>query len=85
MPYIRQEDRKTMDGAIDGIPVGSASPGMLNYVVTRIVNLWISAWGESYTTLNAAVGVLECVKQELYRRRVAAYEDRKIAENGDVY
>lgn len=31
------------------------------------------------------LGVLECVKLELYRRVAAPYEDRKIEENGDVF
>jgi len=30
------------------------------------------------------IGVLECVKQEFYRRKVAPYEDIKIIENGDI-
>ena len=30
-------------------------------------------------------GVVECVKLEFYRRAVAAYEDEKCKENGDVY
>lgn len=33
----------------------------------------------------ATLGTLEAVKQEFYRRVVAAYEDLKIQENGDVY
>jgi len=31
------------------------------------------------------MGVLECIKQEFYRRAVAPYEDKKKEENGDVY
>jgi len=30
-------------------------------------------------------GVLENVKQEMYRRLAAPYEDKKAEENGDVY
>jgi hypothetical protein len=30
------------------------------------------------------MGVLESAKLELYRRKIAPYEDDKIAENGDV-
>jgi broad-specificity NMP kinase len=37
-----------------------------------------------YHKYNAAVGVLECAKLELYRRLVSGYEDTKIIENGDV-
>ena len=35
--------------------------------------------------LNEAIGALECATLELYRRKVAPYEDGKIAENGEVY
>ena len=37
-----------------------------------------------YFYLNRAMGVLECIKQEFYRRVAAPYEDIKIVENGDV-
>ena len=30
------------------------------------------------------VGVLDCVKMELYRRAAVAYEEQKMKENGDV-
>ena len=56
--------------------------GILNYVITRLIDI---LYKTSYTDLNAAIGMLECAKQELYRRRLAPYEDEKIKENGDVY
>ena len=31
------------------------------------------------------MGALEGVKLEMYRRKISAYEDRKIEMNGDVY
>jgi hypothetical protein len=40
---------------------------------------------KTYTEYNALVGVLECVKQEFYRRAVSSYEDKKKEGNGDVY
>jgi hypothetical protein len=38
-----------------------------------------------YDDYNSLIGTLECAKQELYRRKIAAYEDKKIEENGEVY
>lgn len=38
-----------------------------------------------YVELNEVVGALESAKLELYRRIVGPYEDKKSAENGDVY
>jgi hypothetical protein len=56
--------------------------GHLNYLVSTIID---DVYPRNYTSLNAAIGVLECIKQELYRRVVAPYEDTKIEQNGDVY
>jgi hypothetical protein len=38
----------------------------------------------SYTRGNELIGVMECVKQEFYRRRLGIYEDLKLKENGDI-
>jgi hypothetical protein len=37
-----------------------------------------------YYHINKAIGVLECIKLEFYRRVAAPYEDVKIKESGDV-
>ena len=62
-------------------------PGTLNYIITRLCDYWCRDYsGEAnYEKYNAVIGVLECVKQELYRRQIAPYEDEKCEENGDVY
>jgi hypothetical protein len=62
-------------------------PGTLNYIITRLCDYWTKDIdGESnYERYNAVIGVLECAKQELYRRQIAPYEDKKCEENGDVY
>jgi hypothetical protein len=39
----------------------------------------------SFKTYAEAISALECAKLELYRRQLAPYEDKKCAENGDVY
>lgn len=86
MPYIKQEARERFNYPIILID-NEHSPeteGELNYLLTRLVQDWVGGRPD-YAKLNAALGVLEGVKLELYRRMVAPYEDRKIAENGDVY
>src|SRR4051794_23099363 len=82
MPYGKRSDRPRLDAG--GEPAG---PGDLNYAITRIIDAYLARRGMNYANLNEAIGVLECAKLELYRRIVAGYEDRKIAdaENGDVY
>jgi hypothetical protein len=94
MPYIPSEDRPSLDGAIDalaaairsvGDPANAddlAMAGRLNYALTRVVAQVFPA--DRYHRAALATGVLENVKQELYRRSVAPYEDEKIAANGDV-
>ena len=89
MPYIGEEYRELLKGELnDLLKVLYAIPnntleGVVNYVITRVIDsLYHTA---SYKDYNTAVGILECVKQEFYRRRISLYEDRKSKENGDVY
>lgn len=78
MPYIKQTDRERL---VMGFPM---TPGELNYDLTRQVVRYLGK-EPNYAKFNEVVGVLECIKQELYRRMIAPYEDKKKAENGDVY
>jgi hypothetical protein len=81
MPYIKKSDRsEILSGARP-----PATPGELNFRITAVALDYLARRGTSYTTFNEVVGALECAKLEMYRRMVAPYEDRKIAENGDVY
>ena len=59
-------------------------PGTLNYIITRMV-IWYLGNNPNYERYNAAIGVLECAKLEIYRRQISVYEDKKCSENGDVY
>lgn len=83
MPYIKK-DRRTL---LTFHPYEAHTAGELNFVIT---NLCLDFLGldyrkkGGYPKLNEVIGVLECVKQEMYRRAVAPYEDIKIAENGDL-
>lgn len=87
MPYIKPEKRKKYEKVLDeligilkSLPVEGVD-GELNYVVTKILK---GVYPLRYFHLNRAVGVLECIKQEFYRRVAAPYEDVKIRESGDV-
>lgn len=93
MPYIAPEDRPSLDPLIEALveaintgPDGpyedGAKAGRLNYVCTRIANQVLPP--DRYARAALVTGVLENVKQELYRRAVSPYEDLKITENGDV-
>lgn len=80
MPYVDDEARSRIK---HGCP--PTTPGELNYCITRLVDAYIVREGLSYATINAAIGVLECAKLELYRRLAAPYENGKCEQNGDVY
>ena len=80
MPYIEPAIRQRMDLGI----LQPTTAGELNYAITRMCLKYIKH-PLNYSHINELVGVLECAKLELYRRLAAPYEDRKIAENGDVY
>ena len=82
MPYIKPEFRKYLDPrSLNAVP---ADPGELNFQITVLCQEYMEVHGESYQTHNDIMGVLTCAPLEWYRRRTAPYEDKKIAENGDV-
>lgn len=82
MPYIKQRDRIELDDEMRDI----ATAGELNYAITQLCIDYIDRHGTiNYDAINTVVGVLECAKQEFYRRVATPYENRKIEENGDVY
>lgn len=53
----------------------------MNYIVTSVMKM---LYKPRYFNYNRALGVLEAIKQEYYRRVVAPYEDEKTRKNGDV-
>ena len=84
MPYIKKHDRENGQ-KLRSIGEGCKSAGELNFSITSLVHGFINNGGVNYSTINEAVGALECAKLELYRRVAVPYEDGKISENGDVY
>ncbi len=93
MPYIKKQDRKKFESAIEEIVnqlnvsgiTGFYPVGELNYIISKIVKDTLDRQGIRYQTINSVIGVLDCCKMELYRRVASPYEDKKIKENGDVY
>jgi hypothetical protein len=74
MPYIKQNRRGK----------SPENPGELNFAITSVILKYLGD-RPTYSKFNEVIGALECVKLELYRRKVVPYEDIKIKENGDVY
>ena len=99
MPYINKElqqkthcpDSSSLDveirclaDMIAGSYQDDELEGVLNYTITRLVTRTLGRTGWRYKFINRAVGVLECVKLEFYRRLAAPYEDKAIENNGDI-
>jgi hypothetical protein len=87
LPYIKAGNRNKYEKLLENlVKILKTLPpeevdGELNYVVTRILK---EIYPLRYFHINKAVGVLECIKLEYYRRVAAPYEDLKIEEAGDV-
>lgn len=82
MPYIKPERRQ--DLRIYDYSELPKTAGELNYVFARLIDRVLGN-DPSYGDVNTVIGVLECCKEEVYRRVVGPLEDRKIGENGDVF
>ena len=87
MPYIKPENRVKYEKVLEelisilkSLPMENVD-GELNYVVTKMLK---EIYPLRYFHINRAVGVLECIKLEFYRRVAAPYEDKKIKDCGDV-
>lgn len=89
MPYIKLSNRNKWGGVVeirfrDILEKEGITPGELNYLITKLCHYYVEHKGKNYTHLNDVVGVLECAKQEFYRKIVTPYEEEKIEENGDL-
>jgi len=80
MPYVSENVRHLLDNGRKATIAGE-----LNYQISKLVNDFFAMKGLSYSTINDAIGALECAKLELYRRIASPYEDKKMAANGEVY
>jgi tRNA U34 5-methylaminomethyl-2-thiouridine-forming methyltransferase MnmC len=88
MPYVTRDAREQIDHRIEAL--AEALPeidnlgygGMLNYTICRLL---ILAKPERYAHYERFLGAIHMASLEIYRRRVAALEDRKAGENGEVF
>jgi hypothetical protein len=77
MPYVKPHIRKHLQVYLP------ADPGELAYVLMTTVLKYVGG-NPTFSRYAEALGVLEAIKLELYRRQIAPYEDAKMLENGDV-
>jgi hypothetical protein len=85
MPYTEQKERPKVDNAVSISEICSWSAGDLTYALTRLIVGWFKGHGKSFLNGAIVIGCIACTALEFYRRVLAPYEDKKIADNGDVY
>lgn len=97
MPYIRSQDRLSLDILIDRLAerivdqakidaYDGAFAGLLNYACTRLaLKIVRLQFGHMrYWIIATITGVFKNVADEFYRRIAAVYEDKQIIKNGDI-
>ena len=82
MPYIKMENRPTMDKVVDAMKEAEVcADGDLNYILFKYCKLHIP---HSYNNLKNFCGELRQCATEIERKILAPYEDLKERENGIV-
>lgn len=82
MPYIKQNDRSSMDQIVDLMDVWNVqADGDLNYILYAFCKRHVNP---SYNNYKNFCGELRQCATEIERRLLGPYEDKKIIENGDV-
>ena len=91
MPYIKQKDRRKFEPQLgklrecvkNNLWDVTMSKGDLTYLVYAL-GLEFFKNKKSYTNISTAISCLNDAAEELRRRYLNPYEDKKIEENGDV-
>jgi len=86
-PYIKKENREKFKKIVGEFLENAkiVGPGELNFLLTMLCQTYLANNEEKYQTYNDIIGVLECIKQEYYRKQIVPYENLKEVENGEVY
>jgi len=82
MPYVKQERRSDLNKVVVSMSEASVkADGDLNYILYRFCKYHVTP---SYNSYKNFLGELKEAAEEIRRRLLAPYEDKKIEENGDV-
>ncbi len=97
MPYIPSKSRQELDPLIDQLAdrlaaeakayaYDAAFAGLLNYACTRLaLGVVRRRFGElRYWLIAILTGTFKNMADEFYRRLAVPYENRQLAQNGDV-
>lgn len=82
MPYVEPAVRRNLDPHVAALTRVGVGASEIAYITTK---LCLGTKPRSWIHFALLIGMLVCVALELYRRRIAPYEDTKIAQNGDVF
>lgn len=83
MPYILERYRKELNPRTDR---DMRTAGELNFCLTSLALQYAEkSLVPGYQKWNDIIGAFDAAAKEIYRRRIAPYEDKKILENGDVF
>jgi len=83
MPYVEGKLRPNLDKVVDAmVEAGIKANGDLNYVLYAFCKRHVE---ESYNTIKNYRGELKECHDEIGRKILAKYEDKKIETNGDIY
>lgn len=80
MPYLEKAIRASLN---DGRK--ATKGGELNYQISKLLNDFVAMKQLNYSTINEAIGALECAKLEFYARVARPYEELKAKANGEIY
>lgn len=87
MPYIDKDDRIALDNVLDPLSEQleklGFKAGNLNYCIYKLLLFYFKN-NAGYEMVARVSGVLQNVSDEFYRKWVVPYEEKKIAENGDI-
>jgi len=83
MPYIKQELRKPFDVALKDFPYIN-SKGDLEYVVFKLMKLYMADKEVRYSTLHDCVYAIQHCADEFRRRYLDKREDEAREKNGDL-
>jgi hypothetical protein len=83
MPYIKQEQCDVLEPFLEDALIAIETDGELNYFITSLVNRFYEP--HHYSDYQHIAGLFACLDKEFHRRVIAAYEDQKCEENGDVF
>ena len=84
MPYIPNHNREAILCYVKELLEEIDTVGGFAYALTELLRGMVGSQPD-FHELSKILGVYESVKLEYYRRLMAPYEDRKCAENGDVF